>query len=254
VAAYDFRDKVAIVTGASAGLGVQFADALAECGAAVVLVARRAELLEEVARGIRERRGVAALAMPADVRNEAEVVAVVEATTRELGRLDVLVNNAGRTLEKSIVEQTLEDWRLVVDTNLTSAFLASREAAKAMIPQRSGSIVNVTSIFAHRASVGWAEPGYCASKAGLTGLTRALAMELGKFDVRVNAIAPGFFPTDMGAGMTDEIRERLIEPHMALSSRSRNEWIRGSVCFLASDDSRFITGQTLAVDGGWTAG
>jgi NAD(P)-dependent dehydrogenase (short-subunit alcohol dehydrogenase family) len=151
------------------------------------------------------------------------------------------------------VQQTLSDWRKVIDTNLTSAFLASREAAKVMIPRRSGTIVNISSIFAFGATREFPEVGYYASKGGIEALTKAMAVELGGHGIRVNAIAPGFFPTPMGADITQELRDSLIEPRTCLDSKPQNEWIRGALCFLASDEARFVTGHTLTVDGGWRA-
>jgi gluconate 5-dehydrogenase len=253
VAHYALEGRVVLVTGSSAGLGEQFAHGFAESGADVVLAARRTELIERVAEDIRSRHGVRALAVTTDVSREDDVIAVVSSAVRELGRLDVVVNNAGSLVAKPVVEQTLTDWREVMDANLTSAFLASREAAKVMIPQGSGSIINISSIFGFGATREFQEVGYYASKGGMVALTKALAVELGDHGIRVNAIAPGFFPTPMGEGITQELRDSLIEPRTCLTSKPDNKWIRGAACFLASDDARFITGATLAVDGGWMA-
>jgi gluconate 5-dehydrogenase len=155
---------------------------------------------------------------------------------------------------KPLVEQTLEDWRAVMDVNLTSAFLGCREAAKVMIPKRSGAIVNVASTFGFGGTI-FPEVSYYASKGGMVALTKALAVELGKDNIRVNALAPGFFPTAMsiGAMNDDRIRSTVIEPRTALPELAENEWIRGSLCYLVSDDARYVTGHTLAVDGGWLA-
>jgi NAD(P)-dependent dehydrogenase (short-subunit alcohol dehydrogenase family) len=245
--------RVALVTGASAGLGEQFAHGLAAAGADVVLVARRTELIECVAAAVAGEHGTATLAVTADLTEETDVVAAVAAAIDRFGRLDVLVNNAGSLIAKPLVEQTLADWHAVIDANLTSAFLASREAARQMIAQGSGAIVNISSIFAFGALREFSEVAYYASKGGMISMTKALAVELGEHGIRVNAIAPGFFPTPMGAGITAELRERVLEPHTCLPSRPDNEWIRGAVCFLAGDEARFITGATLTVDGGWTA-
>jgi NAD(P)-dependent dehydrogenase (short-subunit alcohol dehydrogenase family) len=254
VARYDLDGQVAIVTGASSGLGREFSLALAESGAQVVLAARREELLVGLAEEIEREHGVRALAVRTDVTREADIVALVERTVAELGTVDILVNNAGVYVFKPLVEQTLEDWRTVMDVNLTSAFLASREVAKVMIPKRSGCIVNIASTSGFGA-MRFTEVSYYASKGGMVMLTKALAIELGPSDIRVNAIAPGFFPTPMSiAAMTDEtIRTTVIEHRTALPRLAENEWIRGAVCFLASDDARFITGHTLVVDGGWLA-
>jgi gluconate 5-dehydrogenase len=141
-----------------------------------------------------------------------------------------------------------------MNVNLTSAFLASREAAKIMIPKKSGAIINIASTFGFGGTV-FPEVSYYVSKGGLVTMTKALAVELGKENIRVNAIAPGFFPTSMSKGAFDDdkIRTTMIEPRTALPMFAKNEWIRGAALFLASDDARYITGHTLAVDGGWLA-
>jgi NAD(P)-dependent dehydrogenase (short-subunit alcohol dehydrogenase family) len=251
---YDLEGKVAVVTGASSGLGEQFAHALAESGASIVLAARRGELLRRLADELAERHGVRALAVETDVGREQDVVRLVERTVEDLGTVDILVNNAGMYIVKPLVEQTLDDWRLVMDVNLTSAFLGCREAAKVMIPRRSGAIVNVASTFGFGGTI-FPEVSYYASKGGMVALTKALAVELGKSNIRVNALAPGFFPTAMSIGaMTDDrIRETVIEPRTALPELAENEWIRGALCFLVSEDAHYVTGHTLAVDGGWLA-
>lgn len=251
---YDLEGQVAIVTGASSGLGVEFAHALAECGASLALAARRRDALRGLAAELREAYGVQALSVETDVSREADVVRLVARTVEELGTVDVLVNNAGMYIAKPLTEQTLDDWRTVMDVNLTSAFLGCREVAKVMIPRRSGSIVNIASTFGFGGTI-FPEVSYYASKGGIVALTKALAVELGRSAIRVNAIAPGFFPTPMsiGAMSDDRIRETVIEPRTALPYLAENEWIRGALCFLVSDDARYVTGHTLAVDGGWLA-
>lgn len=250
---YELEHKVALITGASAGLGEQFAHGLADSGANVVLAARRLDLLEQVAADIRERYGVHALAVRTDVSREQDITDAVAAAVDAFGQLDVLVNNAGTLVAKPILEHTVLDWNHVMETNLTSVFLASREAARVMIPRRSGSIINISSIFGFGATRQFTEVGYYASKGGMIALTKALAVELGDHGIRVNAIAPGFFPTDMGKDISDELRAKLIEPRTCLETRPDNSWIRGAVCFLASRDSRWMTGSTVTVDGGWMA-
>ena len=251
--------RVAIVTGASAGLGTEFAHGLAEAGARVVLAARRAEQLEEVAAGLRTAHGSEVLAVPTDIADEASVVALVERTVEEFGTVDVLVNNAGATLLRPLLEHTLDDWQQVVGVNLTGSFLAAREVARVMVPKRSGSIVNVSSIFAFGATSEYPVVSYYASKGGVEGLTKALAVELGPYDIRVNAIAPGFFPSPMSTDMFadtelgEQLRHRVLIPRTALSTLPRSSDLRGVVRFLAGDESAFVTGHTLVVDGGWRA-
>jgi len=251
---YNLDGKVAIITGASAGLGEQFANGFAESGAHVVLAARRMDLLTKIAEEVSHKYGVKAIPLKIDVTKEADIIRLVEKTVKELGTIDILVNNAGMYIVKPLVEQTLADWNLVMNVNLTSAFLASREAAKVMIPKKSGSIINISSTFAYGGTE-FTELSYYTSKGGLVSMTKALAVELGKKNIRVNAIAPGFFPTAMSKGAIedDAIRKRLIEPRTALPMLAKNEWIRGAACFLASEDAKYITGHVLAVDGGWLA-
>jgi NAD(P)-dependent dehydrogenase (short-subunit alcohol dehydrogenase family) len=257
VGRYELDGKVAVVTGASVGLGEEFSHGLAESGANVVLAARRLERLERIAGELESRYGVRAVPRRTDVTSEDEVADLIGSAVRELGAVDVLVNNAGATVLRPLLEHTLEDWQRVIDVNLTATFLACREAAKVMVPRRSGSIVNISSVFAFQAARRFPIAGYYASKGGVTALTVALAVELGKHNVRVNAIAPSFFPTEMSQAMfadTDEaeqLRQEVLWPKTALPELPRPEWIRGAACFLASDDSRYVTGQTLAVDGGW---
>jgi NAD(P)-dependent dehydrogenase (short-subunit alcohol dehydrogenase family) len=251
--------RVAIVTGASDGLGKEFAHGLAEAGARVVVAARRAEVLEQVASELRDEHGVEAVAVPADVSDEASVTALVAAAVEAFGTVDILVNNAGTTFLSPLLEHTLADWQRVIDLNLTGTFLASREAARVMVPKRSGSIVNISSVFAMGATNEYPVIAYYASKGGVEGLTKGLAVELGPHDVRVNAIAPGFFPSPMSTDMfaESELGERLrrdvLLPRTALSSLPRSADLRGAVRFLAGDESAFVTGHTLAVDGGWRA-
>jgi gluconate 5-dehydrogenase len=251
---YDLDGQVAIITGASQGLGEQFAHAFADSGAHVVIAARREELLKKIADEVANKYDVTAIPLKTDVTKEDDIIRLVNSTVKELGTVDVLVNNAGMYIVKPLIEQTLKDWHTVMDVNLTSAFLASREAAKVMIPKKSGSIINISSTFGFGGTK-FTEVGYYASKGGLVIMTKALAIELGKYNIRVNAIAPGFFPTPMSVGAMEDkkISSTMIKPRTALPMFAENEWIRGAACFLASDDARYITGHTLAVDGGWLA-
>ncbi|MGD9395541.1 MAG: glucose 1-dehydrogenase [Candidatus Thorarchaeota archaeon] len=251
---YDLDDKIVIITGASTGLGEQFAHAFAESGAHVVLGARREDLLKKIADEVSRKYGVKALPVKTDVAKEDDIINLVNTTVKEFGTVDVLVNNAGMYIVKPLIEQTLDDWNTVMDVNLTSAFLATREVAKVMIPKKSGSIINISSTFGFGGTE-FTEVSYYVSKGGMVIMTKALAIELGKHNIRVNAIAPGFFPTAMSIeAMTDKkISDKYIKPRVALPMFAENEWIRGGACFLASDDAKYITGHTLAIDGGWLA-
>jgi NAD(P)-dependent dehydrogenase (short-subunit alcohol dehydrogenase family) len=197
--------------------------------------------------------------VPADVSDENSVRGLVGAAVEAFGTVDVLVNNAGATLMRPLLEHSLADWQSVLDVNLTGSFLASREVARVMIPKRSGSIVNISSVFAHGATREYPVVSYYASKAGIEGLTKALAVELGPHNVRVNAIAPGFFPSPMSTDMFapsdlgERLRRGVLSPRTALPSLPRSADLRGAVRFLAGEDSAFVTGHTLVVDGGWRA-
>ena len=254
MAKYNLKDKVVIITGASQGLGEQFAYGFAEAGACVVLAARRKELLDKIAKKISDEYGVKTLVVKTDVAKEEDIINLVNQTVDEFGTVDILVNNAGMYIVKPLLEQTLDDWNTVMNVNVTSAFLASREVAKIMIPKKSGVIINISSTFGF-GGTRFTELSYYTSKGAIVTMTKALAVELGEHNIRVNAIAPGFFPTPMSAGAFDDdtIRTTMIEPRTALPMFAQNEWIRGAACFLASEDARYITGHTLAVDGGWLA-
>ena len=256
---HGLEGRVAIVTGASDGLGKEFAHGLAEAGARVVVAARRTELLEQVASELRDEHGVEAIAVPTDVCDEGSVTALVTAAVDAFGAVDILVNNAGTTFLSPLLEHTLADWQQVIDVNLTGTFLASREAARVMVPKRSGSIVNISSVFAQGATSEYPVVSYYASKGGVEGLTKALAVELGPHNVRVNAIAPGFFPSPMSSDMFaegelgDRLRREVLLPRTALPSLPRSADLRGALRFLASGESAFVTGHSLVVDGGWRA-
>lgn len=251
---YNFEGKTAIITGASAGLGEQFAYAFAESGANVVLAARRKKLLDRIAENIKHKYNTKTITIQTDVSKEADIINLVDETVSELGTVDILINNAGIFISKPLIEQTLNDWHTVMDVNLTSAFVASREVAKIMIPKRSGVIINISSTYGFGATR-FPEVSYYTSKAGIVAMTKALAVELGEYNIRVNAIAPGFFPTPMStdAFNDEKLVTNLIRPRTALPMLAENEWIRGAACFLASDDAKYITGHTLAVDGGYLA-
>ncbi|MGM0687517.1 MAG: SDR family NAD(P)-dependent oxidoreductase [Promethearchaeati archaeon] len=254
MAKYDLKGQAAIVTGASGGLGEQFCIGLAASGADIVLAARREERLKQIAEDISSEHHITALPLKTDVTKESDVIRMVKYTAEELGTVDILINNAGVYVFKPLTEQTVEDWHKVIDVNLTSTFLGCREAAKIMIPKKAGCIINISSTFG-LGGTEFPEVGYYAAKGGVIALTKALAVELGKHNIRVNSIAPGFFPTEMSieAITNKEIRKRVIEPRTALPMLAENEWIRGAACFLASEDAKYVTGHTLAVDGGWLA-
>ena len=244
----DLRGKVAIVTGASSGLGRHFATVLAAQGAKVGLAARRVDALQAVAEEIRATGGTA-LAVSMDVTNAASVAAGVRSIETELGGIDILVNNSGTSIAKPLLDQTEADWDAVVDVNLKGAFLVAREvAARMRDQQRSGSIINIESILSFR-QAGSIAP-YAASKAGLTQLTRSMAAELARFRIRVNGIAPGYFATDINREFFDTEPGRALIKRIPQRRLGELADLDGPLLLLASDASRYMTGATLVVDGG----
>lgn len=239
-------DKVAIVTGASRGIGRSIALALAAQGVKVVASARNAEALANLVDEIKGQGGDA-LAVAGDVAVEADANALVEEAVAAYGQLDILVNNAGITRDGLLLRMKNEDWDAVLDTNLKGAFLCIRAAAKVMSKQRSGRIINISSVVGEMGNAG--QVNYCASKAGLLGLTKSVARELARRNVTVNAITPGFIVTDMTDNMTDKAREAMTE-QIPLGRLGEADDIANAVVFLASDQSAYITGQVLGVNGG----
>jgi 3-oxoacyl-[acyl-carrier protein] reductase len=239
--------KVALVTGASRGIGRVIAQTLAEAGATVVLGARDAARLDEVVREI-EAGGGRAQAVALDVAEKASVEAVIGGLLAAHGRLDVLVNNAGITRDNLLLRMKVEEWNDVLATNLTGAFLCTQLALKPMLKQRSGRIVNVTSVVGLTGNAGQAN--YAASKAGLVGFTKSVAREVASRGITVNAVAPGFIETDMTAAMTDKAREAVLSA-IPLGRVGEARDVAAAVAFLASDAAGYVTGQVLAVDGGF---
>ena len=243
--------RVAVITGASQGLGKQMAEALAEAGAAVVLVARHRERLESVRAGIAARGGKAC-ALVADVSVEVEVDRLAEQAGREVGAPDILINNAGIALRKPLHEFTLEEWRLVMHTNLDGPFLCARAFVPGMIEKKFGRVLNVTSTMAHVSLAG--RSAYSTSKFGLLGMTKALALELAPYGITVNGISPGPFPTDLTTVlMQDPVRMAEFTAKIPLGRWGKLEEVGALAVFLCSDAAGFITGTDILIDGGWTA-
>ena len=242
----DLAGQVALVTGASQGLGRSIAEALAAAGAAVALVARSADKLADVAAGITAAGGRAE-AFPCDVTKGEDIQRVVDAVVEKLGRLDILVNNAGVTRDTLLPRMSDEEWDQVLTTNLRAPFLFMRAASRPMMQQRYGRIVNVASVSGLIGNPGQAN--YSASKAGLVGLTRTVAKELAGRKITVNAVAPGFIASDMtaalGPALLEEVKKRVP------AKRLGEAWeIAEAVLFLAAPSAGYITAQTLVVDGG----
>ncbi|MGH9820189.1 MAG: glucose 1-dehydrogenase [Pyrinomonadaceae bacterium] len=248
---FDLAGKTAIVTGGSRGIGKEMAEGLAEAGANLMLCARRAELLEKTVAEF-EGKGFNTVGRPCDVSKPEEVQAVVDAAIKQFGKIDILINNAGVSWGAMPEDMPLEKWQHVLDINLTGCFLFAQAVSREMLKQNSGSIINIASIAGMRSSAnGPFYAGYVASKAGLIGLTRELAASWGRKGIRVNAIAPGFFHSRLADAVID-IYERKIQEDNAIPRIGAEGELKGVVVFLASDASSYITGQTVAVDGGMT--
>jgi gluconate 5-dehydrogenase len=245
---FSLSNKVALVTGASRGLGKAMAQALARAGATLVLAARDVSRLEEVAEEIR-REGHEAHVHAFDLLDEQAVVTAIPRVLERVGRLDILLNNAGMYKTSKLLDSTLELWHRTIDTNLTSAYLLAREAARVMIPQKSGRIINVGSYV----SVLGRErmQAYAASKHGLAGLTKSLAGELGRHGITCNAIAPGYFMTDMITPASDDpALMQAFTNAIAMNRWGRPDELGGVAVFLASDAASYVNGHILHVDGG----
>jgi 3-oxoacyl-[acyl-carrier protein] reductase len=243
---FSLKDKVALVTGASQGIGRATALALAACGARVAMAARNTEKLAALVGEI-EGAGGAALAVPMDVADGAQVKAGFQQVLAKFGRLDILVNNAAITRDTLALRMKLEDWDSVLRTNLTGAHLCIQQALGAMLKQRAGRIINITSVVAETGNAGQAN--YVASKAGLIGLTRAIAVEVASRNITVNAVAPGFIETPMTDVLSQEIKDKM-KGLIPLDRFGTDRDVAAAIVFLASDEAGYITGQVLGVNGG----
>jgi NAD(P)-dependent dehydrogenase (short-subunit alcohol dehydrogenase family) len=249
----DFRldGKVAVVTGASAGLGARFARVLDAAGARVVLAARRRERLDALARELRDAHAVSC-----DLAKDGAPAALVAETLAHFGRIDVLVNNAGVSEPTPAFDESTDKFTATLRVNLIAPFELARDAAQAMVAsQTGGTIVNVASIWGLVGVGQVPEAGYAASKGGVVNLTRELAAQWARRGVRVNALAPGWFRSEMTEGrmFDDERGERWMRQRTPMGRGGEEGELDGALLFLASDASRFMTGQVLCVDGGWTA-
>ena len=244
--------KTAVVTGASSGLGVVFAHALAGAGASVVVSARRLDRLEELAAEI-ESTGARAFPVACDVTREADVDALAAAAASRFGRVDVLVANAGVSQPHPAEQEPLAVWERVLAVNLTGVFLCNQRFGSMMLEQGSGSIVNIASVLGLVGAGQIPQASYTASKGGVVNMTRELAAQWSRRGVRVNAIAPGWFASEMTEEMfASDQGVRWIRRKTPMGRPGEGEELAGPVLFLASDASSYVTGQTLAVDGGWT--
>ncbi len=249
---FELKGRVALVTGGSRGLGLQIAQALGEMGARMAISARKPAELED-AKSLLATHGVDALTVVNDLGRPDQVPALVEAVAGHYGRIDILVNNAGTSWGAPAEEYPLEAWNKVMTLNATSVFMLSQAVAnRCFIPQRSGNIIVIASVAALHVGTQMKAAAYYASKAAALHLTRALAAEWGPHGIRVNAICPGFFPSKMTSGLLETIEASVIE-RTPLGRLGGETDLMGAAVYLASDASRHVTGQYIAVDGGASA-
>jgi gluconate 5-dehydrogenase len=249
---FDLSGKVALVTGGSRGLGQEMAEGLAEAGASLMLLARREQWLTPTVDEFRAR-GFRCEGILCDVSNPTDVQNTVDKTIQTYGQIDILVNNAGITWGAPAEEMPLDKWRLVLEVNLTGAFLFSQRAGREMLKRRAGSIINVASVAGLKGSTesGQHIVGYVAAKGGMIAMTRELAAKWARRGIRVNAIAPGFFPSRMTERVLEAAQEE-IEASVPMGRVGREGELKGVAVFLASRASGYITGHTVVVDGGGT--
>jgi 3-oxoacyl-[acyl-carrier protein] reductase len=240
-------DKVAVITGGAQGIGRAIAELLAKRGAHVVIADINLEKAEATAQAIAASTGRRAIAIKTNVIDSESTRAMVDRTIAELGHIDILINNAGTTRDNLIVRISDADWDLVLGINLKGAFNCSKAAARPMMKQRSGRIVNISSVSGLAGQAG--QTNYSSSKAGLIGFTKALAREVGSRGITVNAVAPGFVPTDLTNDLLAKVADEAIKA-TPLGRLGAVEDIAYAVAFLVSDEAAFITGQVLSVDGG----
>jgi 2-deoxy-D-gluconate 3-dehydrogenase len=248
---FSLEGKISVITGASRGLGQAMAVGLAEAGSTVVLLSTNVDNLEHTRTEV-DRTGVKSLALTCDVTDRSQIDEAIVQTLKYFGKIDILVNNAGTIRRAPAESYSDEDWNLVMDTNLNALFYFCREAGKHMINQKSGKIINVASLLSF--SGGITVPAYAASKGGVAQLTKALANEWAKYNIQVNAIAPGYFRTDNTQALQDDpVRNEQIKVRIPAGDWGRPEDLKGAAVFLASAASNYVNGHILLVDGGWMA-
>jgi len=250
---FNLSGRVAIVTGGSVGLGKQMAISLAEAGANLVLASRKAERCENTAKQIQKDSDNRTIAVGCDVSKPEEVRNLMDRTLQEFGKIDILVNNAGTSWGGPAIDYSVEGWKKVIDVNLSGTFFCCQQAGKIMIKQGGGKIINIGSI----AMFVGGEPeymdavGYQASKGAVAVLTKDLAVKWARYNINVNAIAPGWFPTDM-TEWTFKNNGEKIQRKIPMLRFGGDDELKGAILYLASDASNYVTGHILTVDGGWT--
>jgi 3-oxoacyl-[acyl-carrier protein] reductase len=246
----DLSSRVALVTGASQGIGRACALRLAKDGATVAVAARNQEKLNDLTQEINAAGGKSA-AFVVDVADEDQIKSAIKSAITQFGKIDILVNNAGITRDQLVMRMRRSDWDSVLNTNLTSAYLCIQQVIPPMLKQRWGRIINIASIFGQMGQAGQAN--YSASKAGLIGLTMAIAREVGSRSITCNAVAPGFIETPMTAGLTEDFKKEALKA-IPLGRIGTAEDVAAAVAFLASEESSYITGHVLSVNGGMLMG
>ena len=242
----NLTDKVAIVTGASRGIGEAIAKQLSSCGAKIILIARNSDQLVAVKETIISNGGIAE-SIAGDVSNLNSISEIVTNTIDKWGRIDILVNNAGIARDNIIMRMKEDDWDSVMNINLKGCFNGIKSVARPMIKNKAGRIINITSVIGQIGNAG--QSNYAASKAGIMGLTKSMAKELGSRNITVNAVAPGYITTDMTNELNDEVKDQM-KSSIPLGRLGTPDDVANLVCFLASDEAGYITGQTFNVDGG----
>jgi len=252
---FDLTGKVALVTGASSGLGVQFAKALANYGADIAICARRMEKLEAVKAEI-EEMGVKCLACRCDVTGSAQIADMVAKIEADFGKIDILINNAGVGSASPAESMPDAEWQMVVNTNLNAVYYVAREVGKVMIKNGYGKIVNVGSLHSEvvLSSNLWPVPAYAAAKGGVKMLTKALAAEWAKYGITVNAIGPAYFASEMTAALMEgDVMAPVTATYCPMGRVGMPGELDGAIVYFSSDASSYTTGQLLCIDGGWTA-
>jgi len=240
------KNKISLVTGASRGIGAAIAIELAKYGASVIGTATSEKGTEIIKKSF-EINKVKGQAMVLDVNSNASIETLMDKINEELGAVDILINNAGITRDTLLMRMKEEDWDAVISTNLKSVYKLSQAVLRGMMKNRSGRIINISSVVGHMGNAG--QTNYAAAKAGINGFTKSLAQEVGSRGITVNAIAPGFIDTDMTRALDDTQRESLLK-HIPLAKLGQPQDIAQAVCFLASDAANYITGETIHVNGG----
>ena len=240
------KNKISLVTGASRGIGAAIAIELAKCGASVIGTATSEKGAEIIKKSF-EINKVKGQAMVLDVNSNASIETLMNKINEEFGTVDILINNAGITRDTLLMRMKEEDWDAVISTNLKSVYKLSQAVLRGMMKNRSGRIINISSVVGHMGNAG--QTNYAAAKAGINGFTKSLAQEVGSRGITVNAIAPGFIDTDMTRALDDTQRESLLK-HIPLAKLGQPQDIAQAVCFLASDAANYITGETSHVNGG----